>query len=121
MSTSRDRRDHRFGVVLRGYAPEEVDASIAELEEELAGVYAQRESLERDAGRLREEVERLSAELDASRAALPELEELHGQLKELRADYERRIRALELLLVATVREINERLSRGSRTRVEGNG
>lgn len=108
--------ERRFPSAFRGYDVEEVDRHLADLAarldelaqenhglaERVSVTEAEREEALREAAVLR-------GEFDAMRAALPEIEELHARLEELRGEYAERIRAVELLLAAAAREVGERL------------
>ena len=76
-----------------------------QLRERVAELELERSELERELARLR-------GELDMTRAALPEIEDLHTHLQKLRDDYAARSEALQMLIAAAAREIGERTGVG---------
>lgn len=80
-----------------------------ELEDELEAACRERAALEHELVRVR-------GELDATKAAMPEMGELQARLEGLEGDYAERIRALEAFLASAVREVAERCAEAGSSR-----
>lgn len=88
----------------RGAVERFVDAAERErraLEEALESARCERAALEHELARVRDE-------LDATKAATRDADELQARVDELEGDYAARVRALEALLASAAREIVER-------------
>lgn len=101
----------RFPTAADGYDTGAVDGYLEDLETKLRELESARDDLDRQVARLRDE-------LADARARVPEIQELHGRLEDVREEYARRTHALELLAAAAAREIGARLRSAGRPGTE---
>ncbi len=91
-----------------GYEREAVERFVEAADRERAELAGRLEETLRERDALEQELAALRGELDATKAAMPQIAELQARLEGLEGEYAKRVRALEAILASAAREVAER-------------
>lgn len=101
-------RPRPFPEAPHGYDREAVDEFVEAADRERAELAGRLEETRRERDALEQELAALRGELDATKAAMPQIAELQARLEGLEGEYARRVRALEAILASAAQEVAER-------------